>query len=279
MKHIAEKALLVNVTICQWSARKTDKRISQKIAKDHNAHNAGNFNKILIAEQELKKIQSIAGSTRDFLYNNTLPWGDNGDRLLPATNYFEFVARFREHKTDFEIAVENFIHEYPALKSEAQTRLNGMFQESDYPSTSVIKNKFDMEISFMPISNTKDFRLEVDQEEVNALKTKIEAEINDRITQSTQHIWKKMQTAVQHMVEKLSEKEAIFRDSLVENIQELIEILPRLNFTQDTAIENTIDDMKALLVDPEILRKNNSIRNQKANEAKAILNKISGFLA
>ena len=130
----------------------------------------------------------------------------------------------------------------------------------------------------MPISDTADFRLRVDEEEVTNLKFRIEQEISSRITQATKNIWARLKEAVGHMVDKLSDKDAIFRDSLVTNIRELIEILPRLNFTDDVDINNMLEHMKTLVVDPETLRTSERIRNKKAEEAKVILNKISDFL-
>lgn len=278
MKNLSEKGLLVNLKISQWTGRKYDKKVTQQIEKDHNARNAGQFNKILIAEDELKKIQSISKSLRTFLHENTLPWGDNGDRLLPATNYFEFINASREFKNKFEKAVTVFIGEYPALKEGAKHRLNGMFREGDYPTVAKMQTKFNIEISYMPISDTKDFRVEVGAEEVNKLRTLIESEINNRIMGTMKDIWMRIHETVGHMVEKLSDKDAKFKNSLVENIYDLIDVLPRLNFTNDRNINDTINTMKNLLVDPEALRTNTNLRDTKAKEAKAILDKVSDFL-
>jgi hypothetical protein len=278
MKNLSEKALLVNLKISQWSGHKYDKNISKKIEKQHNAHNAGRFNKNLIADAEIKEIQKIANSARTFLYGKTLPWGDNGDRLLPSNTYLDFVNEFRDFKVQFDAAASEFIRQYPALKEEARNRLNGMFLEDDYPSLSKIKTKFNIDVSFMPISDTDDFRVKIDDDEVSNLKNQIELEINSRITQATKSMWTRMKEAVAHMVEKLSDKDAIFRDSLVSNIRELIDVLPRLNFTEDEDIKDMLDTMKSLLVDPESLRTSRHLRNAKAEEAKAILNKISDFL-
>lgn len=278
MKSLQEKALLVNLTISQWSARKHDQNVSKKVEQEHNAQNAGRYNKILISDNELKEIQKVAGTVRTFLYDNTLPWGDNGDRLLPATNYFEFINQFNEHQSMFNSAVQKFIMQYPKLIEEARIRLNGMFREDDYPNVSYMTRKFDMHISFMPISSTNDFRLDVDQQEVEKLKVQIESEMHARITSAANSIWVRIKDAVSHMVDKLSDKDAIFRDSLVDNIAELVDLLPRLNFTQDKAVQSAIASMKELLVAPHLLRTNANMRNQKALEAKAILDKVSDFL-
>lgn len=279
MKNLQEKALLVNLTIRQWCARKYDRSVSQKIEAQHNTRNAGRFNKILIAENELKDIQKISGAVRTFVYKNTLPWGDNGDRLLPATNYFEFITEYNTLTAEFHSTVRKFILQYPDLIEDARKRLNGMFKDADYPSIDTIQAKFDMQLSFMPISSIDDFRLEVGQKEVDKLRTEIEKEVTARITNAAQDIWLRIMSAVSHMVEKLSDKDAIFQSSLVQNISDLVEILPRLNFTQDKSILEIIESMKGLIVDPVLLRNNATLRNKKAEEAKAILDKVSDFLA
>jgi Protein of unknown function (DUF3150) len=278
MKNLSEKALLVNLKISQWSGRKYDRAISKKIEKDHNARNAGRYNKNLLGEGELNEIQKISSSARSYLYDNTLPWGDNGDRLLPATNYFQFITDFKDYKAQFDSAVVNFVVHYPELKEDAKRRLNGMFVENDYPSPTMIKDKFNVTISFMPISETDDFRLKVDVDEVNKLKDQIAQEINSRITQATKSIWTRIKETVGHMVEKLSDKDAKFHNTLVTNIQELIEVLPRLNFTGNNDINDTIESMKTLLIDPDHLRTSFTLRNRKASEAKEILDKVQDFL-
>ncbi|MDF2190496.1 DUF3150 domain-containing protein [Paraflavitalea sp. CAU 1676] len=278
MKNLSERALLVNIKISQWSARKYDKTVSHEIEKTHNAHDAGRFNKNLIKEEELSAIKKVASATRTLLYDNSLPWGDNGDRLLPTSNYFEFLNQFSKYKEDFNSKVDLFIRAYPSLKEEAKARLNGMFREQDYPSHSDMKRKFSMDMTFMPISNISDFRLNVDQEEVDNIKSNIEAEIYQRISDATKNIWSRIRDAVQHMVEKLKEHDAVFRDSLVNNIEDLIETLPRLNFTGDRDISNVIENMKDLIVDPDDLRHDTRLRKQKADQAEAILSTVGAFL-
>jgi hypothetical protein len=278
MNDLSEKALLANLTISHWTARKYDKKVSQKIEQEHNARNAGRFNKILIAEDELQATKKIAGTAREFLYTNTLPWGDNGDRLLPATNYFEFISVMRRYKTEFEVSSEKFIMQYPLLKEEAKRRLNGLFQEEDYPSVDIIRRKFGMTVTFMPISDIADFRVQVDADEVASLRSDIETEIHARVTQANVSILTRIREAVAHMVERLSDQDAVFRDSLVENVKELLDVLPRLNFTNDGEISAILHSMKDLVIDPETLRANDNIRHQKAEEALTILARVNDFL-
>ncbi|MBC9909105.1 DUF3150 domain-containing protein [Chitinophaga varians] len=278
MKNLLENALLVNLKINQWTARRHDKQVSREIEIEHNSHNAGRFNKILINEDEMRKIQKVASAARTYLYDNTLPWSDGGDRLLPATNYFAFVGEFRTFKDQYEEAVSAFILKYDTLIEEARVRLNGMFRENDYPPITALQTKFNIGITFMPLSDLTDFRLQIDQKEVEKIKGQMQIEIETRIKEATQNIWERIRIAVGHMAEQLSKDDSKIHSSLVSNMLELIELLPRLNFTSDDEITDTIDSMKQLIVPVESLRTNKDLRRVKANEAQRIFDKVSEFI-
>jgi len=278
MKNLSEKALIVNFTVSLWSASKTDKKITREVEQAHNATNAGRFNKILVAKTALEDVKRISSSARTFHYENTLPWGDNGDRLLPSANYFEYINKQREFKFQFETAVEKFIYSYPHIKEEAKSRLNGMFNEADYPTLQKLPKKFSMETTFMPIANLDDFRISVNQTEIERLRNDIEQNIYLRINDATKHIWQRIADAIRHMYERLSDKEAVFRDTLVTNISDLINLLPRLNFTDNQEINEVIEEMKGLIVSPDYLRASDNKRMETAENAKELLGKITDFL-
>lgn len=277
MKDLSHRGMLANLKIKQWSGRKQDRNVTKQIEKTHNAKKAGNFNKILISEDRLDEIKKIAGAARNYFYEATLPWGDNGDRLLPATNIFNFLAEIRKYREEFERATSEFIKEFPALKMKAKERLNGMYDEKDYPPVSVLATRFLLKAETMPIADVNDFRVAIDPTEVEKLKEEIENSINERIHHATQSIWERIQKVVQHMHEKLSDQEGHFKNSLVTNIEELIVLLPRLNFSNDPNITKVIQGLNTLIVDPDILRSNTSVRIRTADEAKAILDKVSDF--
>jgi hypothetical protein len=277
MKDLSHRGMLANLKIRQWSGRKQDKKVTRQIEKDHNAKNAGRFNKILIDEDELREIQKVGSAARAYYYESTLPWGDNGDRLLSAKNIFIFLQAMRKFREEYENATETFIKKFPELKMLAKKRLNGMYDENDYPTVSVLSSKFLLKVETMPIADVDDFRVAMDPEEVEKLKVQIEDSIKERIYQATQDIWGRIQTAVNHMYEKLSDKDGKFHNTLVSNIEELIELLPRLNFTNDPSIDQVISDMKSLLVNPEVLRTDPTTRSKTTQDAKSILDKVSDY--
>jgi hypothetical protein len=279
MKDLSKKVIVFNLTIKMWTAKKMDKNVTKEIEETHKAKDAGRFNKILIAKDGLSKLNSIAKEARDYHKEQTLPWTDNGGRILPATNYYDYINKQLEFKEKYDKAVDDFIAVYPDLKADAKLRLNTMFSEADYPSVSKLREKFDFITEPTPIAQLDDIRISVSQEEIDRLKQEVEKNLYIKIADSTKDMWDRIREAVGHMYKRLSDKDAKFKKSLVENISDLVDLLPRLNFTDDPEINEAIEDMKKLLVNPEELRTNQIKRNETARNAKDLLNKISDFVS
>lgn len=270
-------SLIVSLSVSQWVARKHDKTITNEVKTNHNAaDDAGRYNKLLVSKQHTDPINQVVGRARTFHYENTLSWGDNNERLLPTKNYFSYVTEMSKFKSEFEQAVALFFKNYDDVIAEAKVRLNGMFKESDYPSKVEIQNKFGFKTSFMPVPDN-DVRVELQNEEVDKLRESIELEINNRITGAVNDIWARIKDTIGKMRDKLADTDAIFRDSLFENISDLAKLLPRLNVTNDINIANVCNDIQGLISDPNAIRNNKQLRQNKAEEAEQILAKFSQF--
>jgi hypothetical protein len=278
MKNLAEKGMIVNVVIGQWSGRKDDKQVAKDVEAQHHTTNAGRYLKNLIDEKQLKVIHQASSAIRKFVAEQTMPWGDNGDRLLPAVHHLDFLKEYRDLQADFQDAVSDFLLEYPILVTDAQRTLKTLFRATDYPSLAQMKNKFKLHLSVQPIANLDDFRLEVDPTELEQLRTRMEQEFYQRITEATRDIWERIRNAVGRVAAKLSEKEPKFHDSLVTHIGDLVELLPKLNITGDPDITQAVNSMKSLVVDPRNLRTNEVFRSQKAKQAQAIMDKFDSYM-
>jgi len=237
-----------------------------------------------MAKDKLEAIQKNAGAARIYFYENTLPWGDNGDRILPSANYFEFVREMGFFQNQDEQLKNAFIDNYPAFVQDERIRLNGMYSESDYPSVNQIAGKFKFKVSFMPLPEM-DFRLDLSQTEINNLTKQVENTFKERINAAVKDTWDRIKTQLTHMREKLqpidadTNKPPVFRNSLVDNLKDIIELLPKLNVTNDANIDAICKQMESLVVDPEKLRTSSVLRSQKADEVNKILENFSDFFS
>ena len=70
-----------------------------------------------------------------------------------------------------------------------------------------------------------------------------------------------------------------FRDSVVHKLVKLVDVLPKLNVTADPELERLAAQVRAsLLVDPQELRKSESVRNETAKAANAISARMAAFM-
>ena len=60
-------------------------------------------------------------------------------------------------------------------------------------------------------------------------------------------------------------------DSMIDNLKELLDLVPDLNITADPVIAQVSEQAKDLIVSPDILRDNDKARKANAEKAKMIL--------
>lgn len=255
-----DNALLVNLTISQWSGRKFDHKVTGEVNEAHDTHDAGRFTKLLVAKKSLAPIVSAAGSLRTFHYFHTLPWGDNGDRLLPSAKYMDYMKKAGELKREFDSEVTQFVEDYDQALRESQNRLKDLYNASDYPTTDQIRNKFGVHFGFSPLPQL-DFRLDlVTETQLDEIKSSILSDMEMRHKQAISDLFSRAHDCIKRVIETLSEEGKVFRNSLVTNIERLVEALPALNYTNDSTLTEITDKMRTLIIEPDNLRKDAKVR-------------------
>ena len=278
--NLSDRALLVQLSISQWTARKYDKKVTQDVASSHGVStSAGRYNKVLLPMNDLlDRVHKKSTLIRTKFYENTLPWGIEGTMMLPSANYLKFVTEFRKEKGEWQYLVDDFERHYPQLKLDAQRLLNGMYNDADYPSEGEIGRKFKMDMAIFPVPAT-DFRVSIASDELTRIQQDVEARVRDAQQQAMQEVWNRLYERVKNMAEKLADPKAIFRDTLVDNLRDQCDMLTRLNFTDDPNLEALRSEVEAnLLKHPDALRNDPDLRRDKAAEAKAIMDKMSSFM-
>ena len=277
---LSDRALLVQLSISQWTARKYDKKATQEVASSHGVATAvGRYNKSLLPMNDyLDHVHKKATHIRTKFYENTLPWGIEGTQMLPTANYLSFMTEFRKEKAEWEFLVNEFASNYDQLKADAKRILGSLYNETDYPASHEIINKFRMDMAVFPVP-TNDFRVAIGDDELTRIQQDVEERLKQAQSKAISDVWQRLFERVKHMAEKLADPKAIFRDTMVENTRELCELLPRLNFTDDPALEAMRQEVEAsLLKHPEALRCDPDLRRDTAAEAKQIMDKMSALM-
>jgi hypothetical protein len=283
--------MLSRLTVRQWTARKLDRKVTDKINSEHGAAaDAGRYNKALIAKEQLAAIASATNAARDFHYARTLPWLDDGARILPAAGYVAYAEGMRRLRNQFETAVSAFVSAYPAYVQDAQQRLNGLFDPTDYPDVRDIESRFSFATRVLPMPDASDFRVDISDATAAAIRADIEASTREALEAAMRDAWDRIARVVGHMVERLraykpatptGKAEGTFHASLVENVRELVDVLPSFNLTADPFLASVTDRMARELCsyDATALREDAAARTETADAAAAILADVSAYLA
>lgn len=280
MKDLQSTAMLVKLSMSQWSAKKFDRKVTDKITSDYQAQSdAGRFNKSLLKSKELESISKIGGASRVEHYRLTLPWYDEGSRILPTTTFFEYTQKMAEFQSQFTSAVDEFISVYPQLIEDAKRTLVGMFNQMDYPPAKELRDKFEFSTYIYPIPSSSDFRVEMLSGTAAAIKADIDNRVQEQVKTAMQDCFDRAKIVVQAMVDRLSEEDPKFKDSLVQNVRDVVEILPSLNITNDENLTKTIEAIRTKLCvyPPDTLRKVASCRKDAVEEGRNILEIIDQY--
>ena len=289
---LSERAMLATVHIGLWTGQLVDREVTEEVAERHNSDRkeSGRYTKSLVAPKFLTKVRgaaSVASATHKML---TLPWTDDGTRILATAGHAHYTQSMRTARLKFEASRDEFITNFQSVIDEARDRLKTMFNVEDYPEPSTLKNRFYLDSEISAIAEAGDFRAKLTDASVKAIAKDIERRTEERLKQATNDVFLRIADATGKMVEKLRSYEPAvggenakntFRDSLVFNNKTLADLLPSLNIMEDQRLVDLQQQLEAKLLEhsPEVLRVDPKVRSATARDAEAILKKVKSFMA
>lgn len=288
---IGSSAMLVELSIRSWTGRKLDKTVSSEIDTAKNAKTSVvNANKNLMAGTGvLDKIIKYAANARAWHISQTLPWTDNGSRLLPMSNFMTYKNQLSTMEEEYNALVDKFVDAYPNLIISAAFQLGDLFNRTEYPEIHTLRNRFSFAYNFFPVPNAGDFRIDINEEAKAEIIANCNKAYEDRLNNAMRDAWERLKDCLTRMSDRLvvdvvhdeegkpSHEFRVFRNSLVDNALELTDLLKHLNLTKDPLMEQARRDLKHVLdkYDADTLRESFTARTDAKAQVDAILNKMS----
>jgi hypothetical protein len=149
----------------------------------------------------------------------------------------------------------------------------------------------------MPVP-VADFRCQLKADDVEALEDQMRDRMRSALEQTQREAMERAVEVLSKMIERLrayqpapvdkkgkrkkgGRVEGTFRDSLVENVRDLIPVLRSFNFAEDRKFDKLCDQMHKQLCnhDAEQLRENDAARVHVADAAEKILADVEQFMA
>ncbi len=240
---ISSAAMIVDFNASVWTARKKDRKASDDVT-NMNAADKGvaNVTKDLLGGcDELIAVKRFAGNVRNIHYSMTMPWSDNGSRLLTTMQYFKYHEVMTDLQQEFERLVDEFLTVYEWKIMDAQAKLGAMFHRDEYPTRDSLRDKFGFRVSYIPLPDSGDFRIDIGNEAMVTLRTQYETHYTQAIKTAMNDIWQKLYENLTTLARQLDVNEEgkgnKLYDSVFDRAIELTEMLRTCNVTQDSQME------------------------------------------
>jgi hypothetical protein len=124
--------------------------------------------------------------------------------------------------------------------------------------------------------SVEDFRTEI----LDSEKDQFLGKMRDVEAEAVKECWNRLHSVVSKAAARLADPNANFRESLLENITEVCALLPKLNITEDAALESSRMAVEALVasVSADQLKASATDREATAAALKAIESKMGAFM-
>ncbi len=289
LKH---KALTVRLFRKKFNKNKGDRALAEKlhISEKVTDKSALRVNKSLFPNSVTKPYQDIITKAGKYFYRMTLPWDDKGFRLLPIELYKEFTKEMKAFTRDFREQVNLFVTGFESNMLVMKESLGNAYSDDDYSewllpdgaiNTEAIKAKFLLETEFGTVNTADDLRASLTEEDREVIAQHITAQNNKKFAKSQEHVITLLHDKIMALRDRLGEDGRLDEGSpVISNLEDLCDLIPKLNFTGDPELNKTAEDAKAMLCkwSPATLRELPKVKQSVSDEADKMLDDMKGMI-
>jgi len=277
---ISSSAMLVELSISQWTGKKTDKRVTRNVKASEGAvEAAGRFAKSLLPDEPtFERLNTLVGSARTEHYFYTMPWASKGPRLLTTTLFVDYQKTLSAIVNEFQnVALPAFLDNYDNMVQRAPNKLGSMFDPEDYPDVYEIQGKFSMTLNYFPVPTAGDFRVDVGNEAMEVLRDSYANYYKEQMASAYKDVWERTYKVLKNMSDRLEgEKAQAFHGTLVTNVTDMIELLDKFNVTDDPQMQRAKERLSQAMrgVTSEGLKEDNYYRAETKRTVDKILSEF-----
>jgi hypothetical protein len=210
----------------------------------------------------------------------TLPYPQEGVRLIKQADIGAFETRMREYKEQLVVAAANLQLEYEAIKVAAREKLGDLYNPNDYPPS--LEGVFDLRWEYPPVDPPNylmTFNPELYQQEQQRVQHRFET----AVVMAENAFAEQLQDMISHLIERLTDEpdgtKKKFQNSAIENFKEFYDNFRQMNIRSNAQLDNLIQRATDIVsgVDVKDLRKNTNLRQnltQQMGEVKTALDNL-----
>lgn len=280
---MASGGVLAELSIGAWNPQRLDRTVTDEVhvSKGTTAE-AGKWMKPLFpGVPQFTQIKTLEMRARAYHRQNTVSFGDSGQRWLVTPLIPDYVAGITMVEQEFWGVVESIQQDYPRIMLAAQTRLAATFDLSQYPIQEDVPKQFRFHHVRIPCPQANDY---------DRIAGVGNAVMREEFERHMQHVQKGMvddfaagtRKVLVAMSERLDfggdEDKKTFRNSLVDNVRDWSGRMEKFNAAlnlPEVAVMHRDVSTVLELANPEVLRGSAEVRRQVKSRVDGILSKMS----
>jgi len=213
------------------------------------------MSKELLRSPELSRVKQLDGRMRAWLRDHTIPTMLRpGMHLLPVALIGKVRERIAEYGTERDALIEDFITTYPTRIDEARESLQQLFDPADYPAVEAIRKFFKVRVRYLPASfvgaaagELASISEDIYREEQKKAEADRQVVIDNARALLRNRLKEVIGEFVQRLAPQVNGKKKIFRDSLVPNFLDALDLLEHREITNDDEMCKLVAASKAMV--------------------------------
>jgi hypothetical protein len=277
---INSRAMLVSLSTSTFNPTRLDRTATNEVIVNKNAaKDAGDFKRRIIPKEIIDPVMKAANAAYLTHKKLTSPWDEGGTRLLSIHMFDRYVDEVNGERRQFDIEVNKFLKAYESIRANAPVRMGALYDPRDYPPIEVVREKFGIRTQWLPLPNGSDFRLHLQDDQIAELAESVNERVDQAVKAAREDLYERLQDRLGRVSERLSDPKNIFRDSLIDNLKELCDLVPRMCLNPDATLQQAIDRaaLEITTFQPQELRDDHDKRARAKRAADDILRSMGGF--
>ena len=278
-ENMFREAALLQLTATCWQL---DKKLPQSMLAEVGNVDFLRGRKLLLAPDSTALIKQHIGKARNYLRKISLPFPIKGCVLVPKKLIPEIQEHLKEIAWHYNSAVEDFLYWYPQTVKDAKESLGELFDECDYPTQEMIKNKFRFQWRYITIGPyvSRVLPPSIYKEEVKKFQELMEQARSEAITA----LREEFVDLVSNIADKLQNHDdgrpRRLRDAAVENLKQFLDNFSSRNIFEDAQLSELVEQCRGIITNTnaKAIRGNTQVRQELHQQMEKLLTGIDASL-
>lgn len=264
---------------------RTRRRISSSTVQSDIDPDMLHVSKDILQSPELQEIAHHDSEVRNWIRARCLPspFSKKGLLLLPIRLIEPVMARLTAKREERQALIEKFILAYEHCKTAAIAKLGSAYDATDYPAEEAVRRTFFFDVQMWEL-NAPGKLAAVSQELYRQELVKMENMWTQASNTVTNVLLTEFRKLTNHLSDRMSEgidgKKKVFRDSVVTNLTEWLDLFQVRNLTNDEQLMTIVEKAKRLIsgLDPAELRESEDLRKHLSVEFSKLTTQIDSAI-